>query len=207
MPRPLSPEIRRALIEEAAALVARREPVTLRGLARAVGVSTMAIYTYFDGMPGLWGALRQEGFDRLRDRLARVPPHRDPVRHLAALGVMYAEAALASPTLYRVMFDATVDLPDPQGAAASFELLVAGVDAGLAAGRFSPLADPRDVATQFWATGHGLMSLAVGGVLTSSEVVRHAPITAAAVFVAAGDDPASARSSVSAAWRDARIHG
>jgi AcrR family transcriptional regulator len=201
VPRPPSPEVRRSLIEEAAALVARREPVTLRGLASAAGVSTMAIYTYFDGMPGLWGAVRQEGFERLSARLAEVPQHRDPVRHLAALGVAYAESALAAPTLYRLMFDAAVELPDPAAAAASFDQLVAAVDDGKAAGRFSPTADARDVATRFWATGHGLTSLAVGGVLPAAEVVRHAPITAVAVFVDAGDEPARARRSVTAAWR------
>src|SRR5687768_10398614 len=120
VPRPRSPEIRLALIDRAAALLARREPVTLASLVAGTGVSTMAVYTYFDGMTGLWAAVRQEGFTRLGERLALVHPGRDPVRHLAALGVAYVEHALANPDLYRAMFDSIVDLPDPGVAAVAF---------------------------------------------------------------------------------------
>ncbi len=102
MPRPQSPEVRRALIERAAGLLARREPVTLTSLVEGCGVSTMAVYTYFDGMAGLWSAVRQEGFTRLAARLAGVRRGRDAVRHLAALGVAYTVNALMNPDLYRV---------------------------------------------------------------------------------------------------------
>ena len=44
---------------------ARREPVTLRALVEGTGASTMAVYPHFGGMPGLWSAVRQEGFTRL----------------------------------------------------------------------------------------------------------------------------------------------
>ncbi len=49
-----------------------RQPVTLRALVAGTGVSTMAVYTYFGGMDGLWKALRQEGFTRLAAKLACV---------------------------------------------------------------------------------------------------------------------------------------
>lgn len=194
--------MRRALIEQAAALLARREPVALRSLAAATGVSTMAVYTYFGGMPGLWSAVRQEGFDRLGDRLANVRPGRDPVRHLAALGVAYVEHALGNPDLYRVMFDAGFDLPDPEGASASFELLVHGAGAAQRAGRFSAEVEPRDVALRYWASGHGLTSLAVAGVLPLPDLRRHSPATAVAIFTAAGDVREQAERSVAAAWRE-----
>ena len=100
-------------------MLASREPVTLRSLVAGTGVSTMAVYTYFDGMAGLWGAVRQEGFRRLEQRIGAVPASRDPVRHLAALGVAYVENALSNPNLYRAMFDATFDLPDPAAADAT----------------------------------------------------------------------------------------
>ena len=136
MPRALSPEVRRALIERAAGLLARREPVTLRSLVDGLEVSTMAVYTYFDGMPGLWGAVRQEGFHRLAEQLGSIQRGRDPVRHLAELGVAYVRNALTSPDLYRVMFDASWDLPDPAAAAAAFEPLVTGARRAQELGRF-----------------------------------------------------------------------
>lgn len=165
----------------------------------------MAVYTYFDGMPGLWAGVRQEGFDRLRDRLAVVRPHRDPVRYLAALGVAYVESALASPSLYRVMFDSTFDLPDPEGAGASFELLVDAAAAAQRTGRLHPGADARDIATRYWSSGHGLLSLAIGGVLPVADLRRHASAVAVALLVAAGDVSERAERSVAAAWRSSSL--
>jgi AcrR family transcriptional regulator len=191
--------VRRALIDRAAALLARREPVTLRRLVTGTGVSTMAVYTYFDGMPGLWSAVRQEGFTRLAERLDGVPASGDPVRHLAALGVAYVEHALTNPDLYRVMFDSAYELPDPEAAAASFGRLVEGAAAARDAGRFT--ADPADVAQRFWASGHGVTSLAVTGVLEVRQLARQAPALAVAVFSDAGDARERAGRSVRAAWR------
>lgn len=205
VPRTPSPAVRRALIEQAAALLARREPVALRSLAAATGVSTMAVYTYFGGMPGLWSAVRQEGFDRLGDRLANVRPARDPVRHLAALGVAYVEHAVGNPDLYRVMFDAAFDLPDPECASASFELIIHGAEAAQRAGRFSTEVEPGDAALRFWASGHGLTSLAVAGVLPLRDLLQHAPTMAVAIFTDAGDVREEAERSVAAAWRNSAL--
>ncbi|MBA2283286.1 MAG: WHG domain-containing protein [Actinomycetota bacterium] len=203
MPRSQSPEVRRVLIERAAALLARREAVTLRSLVAGTGVSTMSVYTYFDGMPGLWGAVRQEGFLRLAERLAGVERHRDPVRHLSALGVAYVRNALDGPDLYRVMFDASWDLPDPAAAAAAFEPLVEGAGRAQKAGRFSADTTPVDIALRYWADGHGVTSLAVTGVLSIDDLHRHAPAMQVGQFVVAGDTPERARRSVAAAWRAA----
>ncbi len=205
MPRALSPQVRRALIERAAALLARRQPVTLRSLVEGIGVSTMAIYTYFDGMPGLWGAVRQEGFLRLADRLEGIEADPDPVRHLADLGVAYVSNALANPDLYRVMFDATSDLPDPGAADAAFAPLVAGARRAQELGRFRADVVPEDVALRYWADGHGVTSLAVTGVLPTDDLLRHAPAMEVAQFVAAGDDPDRAQRSVAAAWAGASV--
>jgi AcrR family transcriptional regulator len=188
-------------------MIASREPITLRSLVAGTGVSTMAVYTYFEGMGGLWGAVRQEGFVRLGQRLESMQRDRDPVRHLAALGVAYVDNALSNPNLYRVMFDATFDLPDPDGAAASFTQLVDAAQRAVDAGRFGPRAVPADVALRFWASGHGIVSLAVTGVLAVADLRRHAPAVATALFVDAGDAPERARRSVQAAWRQADALG
>src|SRR5688500_18634296 len=137
MPRSPSPEVRALLLDRAAAMLARREPITLRSLVAGTGVSTMAVYTYFDGMAGLWGAVRQEAFHRLGRDLAAVGPDRDPVRHLARLGVAYVESALSQPDLYRVMFDASFDLPDPAVAAVPFGHVVASAARAIEAGRLA----------------------------------------------------------------------
>ena len=134
MSRTASPAVRAALIDAAAAMLVAREPVSLRSLTARAGTTTMAVYTHFGGMPGLWSAVRQEGFGRLAERLGRVATTDDPVRDLAALGAAYAAHALAHPALYRVMFDAAADLDEPDAATATFVPLVAAVSRAVAAG-------------------------------------------------------------------------
>jgi AcrR family transcriptional regulator len=199
VPRTAPPAVRAALIESAAAMLAAREPVTLRAVATRAGTSTMAVYTHFGGMPGLWGAVRQEGFVRLAARLERVPATDDPVRDLAALGAAYAANALEHPALYRVMFDAAADLDDPDAASRTFTLLEDAAARAVDAGRFDP-GDPRDLATRFWVSGHGVLMLVVTGVLPVEALDAHSPALAVALFRAAGDDPVRCVESVRAGW-------
>jgi AcrR family transcriptional regulator len=200
MPRAADPAVRLALVETAAELLARREPVTARSLADRVGASTTALYTHFGGMRGLWRAVRHEGFVRLRRRLAAVPRTDDPVRDLAALGAAYLDSARADPFLYRAMFDAAADLEDPAVADDAFGLLVEAAERARRAGRFTGSSDPLAVATRYWAGGHGLAMLVVTGVLPADALVLHGPELAVAAFVAAGDEPTRCRGSVRAGW-------
>jgi AcrR family transcriptional regulator len=207
MPRSADPALRTALVEAAAEMLAGRQAVTARSLAARTGSSTTAVYTHFGGMPGLWRAVRQEGFTRLARRLATVQRTDDPVRDLAALGAVYVGSARRDPHLYRAMFDAAADLDDPAAADATFGSLVACADRAVRAGRFAPDADPLAVATRFWATGHGLVMLVLTDVLPAEAVLQHGPELATGVFVAAGDEPGRCRRSVRAAWDDAGAVG
>jgi AcrR family transcriptional regulator len=200
VPRAPRPELRTTLVERAAELLAAREPVTLRALVEGTGTSTMAVYTYFGGMPGLWRAVRQEGFTRLAAHLAAVPRSRDPVKDLAALGAAYAANAVENPALYRVMFDAQVDLEDAETAAAAFHVLVDAVRRARDASRLRPGVDPEAVATQFWAAGHGITMLVLTGALPPEVLAQHAQRLAIAVLTAAGDDERRCSRSVKAGW-------
>lgn len=203
VPRPLSATVRAALVERAATLLAGREAVTLRRLVEGTGVSTMAVYTYFDGMPGLWRAVRQEGFTRLAQRLGTLDPTDDAVRDLAALGAAYVANAVTNPALYRTMFDTAADLDDPEAASRSFQVLVAAAARARAQGRFAEASDPETVALRQWASGHGLTMLVLTGVLPAQALDDHAPSITAALFIDAGDDPERARASVAAGWSTA----
>lgn len=186
-------------------MLARREPVTLRALVAGTDASTMAVYTHFDGMPGLWRAVRQEGFTRLAAELAAVKSTRDPVRNLVAFGAAYLSNAAAHPTLYRTMFDAGFDLEDPAAADASFAVLVACATRTVELGRFAASTDPVSIATQFWAFGHGLASLAITGVLPWGVVEGHARAMTAALFVAAGDERGRCLRSIGNGWSGTRL--
>ena len=202
VPRTAPAAVRTLLVERAAEMLARREPVSLRSLVSGTGVSTMAVYTHFDGMPGLWRAVRQEGFVRLAGRLSGVPHTDDPVRDLAALGAAYRRNATDHPDLYRAMFDAAVDLEDPAVAAQGFDLLVGGVARAREAGRFTADTDDRAVATRFWASGHGLTMLGIGGILDADTWRTESEGVAVALFVDAGDERDRCRRSVAAGYAD-----
>nr|MDT0665320.1 TetR-like C-terminal domain-containing protein [Micromonospora sp. DSM 115978] len=163
MVRTKDPAVRTQLIERAGVMLRTREPITLRSLVAGTGVSTMAVYTYFGGMDGVWKALRQEGFIRLAARLTTVATTADPVRDLAALGAGYLGNALDNPDLYRVMFDATFDLEDASAADETLHTLVRAADRAKHAGRFRTDVDPLDLAIQTWTIGHGLASLVATG--------------------------------------------
>jgi AcrR family transcriptional regulator len=181
-------------------MLAAREPVTLRSLVQGCGASTMAVYTHFGGMDGLWRAVRQEGFTRLAARLDSVDPTDDAVRDLAALGAAYLANALDHPALYRVMFDTAADLEDPAAADRAFGVLVSGAARARDAGRLLVTTDPGRLATDLWASGHGLAMLVLSGVLPAEAVAVHGPSLAVGLLVGAGDAVERCEASVRSAW-------
>ncbi|MEV0029701.1 TetR/AcrR family transcriptional regulator [Nocardia sp. NPDC050793] len=200
MARTKNPHVRSMLLERAAQMLRRREAVTLRGLVAGTSVSTMAVYTYFDGMDGLWRALRQEGFTRLSTTLGEVAETSDPVRDLAALGAAYVVNALENPDLYRVMFDAGFELEDSAAADETLHRLVVTVDRAKDTGRLRSDVDSLELATQSWTIGHGLASLVATGPLPRETLANGVPLLTA-LFVAAGDERTRCRRSVHAGWR------
>jgi AcrR family transcriptional regulator len=197
--RTKNPAVRTQLIERAAQMLRAREPVTLRSVVAGTGLSTMAVYTYFGGMDGLWQAMRQEGFTRLAAKLNAVTLTADPVRDLAALGAAYVSNALANPDLYRVMFDTGFELEDPAVADETLHSLVRAIERAKDVGRFRPDVDPLALATQSWTIGHGLVSLVATGPLPRQALDHGAPMLTA-LFTSCGDDPDTCGQSVELGW-------
>ncbi len=200
MARSKDPAVRTQLLERAAHMLATREPITLRSLVAGTEVSTMAVYTHFGGMDGMWKALRQEGFVRLATRFASLTPSTDPVRDLTALVAAYLDNALDHPDLYRVMFDASFDLEDLDAADATLEHLVEAVRRAQDVGRLHADLPPLDLAIQCWVIGHGLVSLVATGPLPL-QALDHGILLLNALFVHAGDDPDTCRGSIERGWR------
>ncbi|MER5487305.1 TetR/AcrR family transcriptional regulator [Streptomyces sp. NPDC002812] len=199
MARTKDPAVRSRLLDRAAHMLRTRQPVTLRTLVSGTGTSTMAVYTYFGGMDGLWKALRQEGFTRLAARLATVKASADPVRDLAALGAAYLANAMENPDLYRVMFDAGFELEDTAAADDTLHHLVHAIERAKAKGRFRDEVDPLELATQSWLIGHGIASLVATGPLPHGALAHGVPLLTA-LFTGAGDEPDRCRRSVERGW-------
>lgn len=181
-------------------MLARRETVTLRSLVAGTGVSTMAVYTYFDGMPGLLGAVRQEGFSRLAARLSAVSATDDPVADLAETGAAYVASARENPELYVLMFDGSLPLPDADAADAALLRLVDAVQRAVDAGRFDPSVDVVAFANELWMLGHGACMLVTTGVLTFDQVEPTVLSALTHLYAAAGDDPPQADRSLATGW-------
>ena len=139
-----------------------------RKIASAAGTSTMAVYTYFGGMPGLIAAVAEEGL-RQFDAALTMPPTSDPVADLMATGIAYRRYAIERPHMYRLMFGSTsahginapahnvltLTVAEINDHYPSFAHVVRGVHRCMLAGRIggSPGDDATVVATaaQFWA--------------------------------------------------------
>jgi len=100
-------DLRRALDPAATDLLAAHGPdgVTLRGAARAAGVSQAAPYRHFDSKEALLAAVAAEGFQAMGRALAAAPAAEgsDPVQHLRALAVCYIRFVIENPAYYRLI--------------------------------------------------------------------------------------------------------
>lgn len=204
-----SSPIRRRLLDEAARVLAEEGPGALsaRRLVKAVGASTMAVYTHFGSMPELVREVMGEGIGRFLDRVRAVQPAldpgSDPVRELAELCRAYQEFARAEPHVYAVLFGGS--------AIAGFELTEADRSRGVAllrfprdairrcagAGRFRSDADADLLVRQLFAQMHGFAQLARSGYILGVYGPDDVLVGLLRDFaVAAGDTPERAEESV-----------
>lgn len=136
--------------------------MSLRGLARRLGVSHAAPGYHFTDREALLAELVAHGHDLLSEamlaRLEAEPPNR-----LAAIGEGYLDMALAHPGLLRLMFSGRAFGGSPAVEAAADRS--AGILQSVAAGQ----SDDEDPASWLrpWALAHGLATLWNDGVLAS----------------------------------------
>jgi len=165
-------DLRRALVQSALDLIAAggTSRVTLRGVARAAGVSHMAPYNHFADKAALIAAAGAEGFRRLKgamEQRMKAFAQGDPLR-VQAVGIAYVVFAVENPELFRLMFgpelaDTTGHADLARAAHEVLQLLIGALDvAGLAA---PDAAAAAEFALAPWALVHGLAMLAVAGQL------------------------------------------
>ena len=104
-------DLRRALLDAALAILRERGPdaLTLRGVARAAGVSQTAPYRHFADRAALVAGVAEDGFRRLLARMRQAvaaPPAPGETERagLQRLALAYLRFALEHPAEYRIMF-------------------------------------------------------------------------------------------------------
>jgi AcrR family transcriptional regulator len=182
-------DLRHALLEAAWQLVSERglDALTLREVARKVGVTHAAPYHHFPTREALLDALEDEGFAALRAQMLRVLADlSDPGARLSALGRAYIDFARDAPERVQVMFrrrTAPAREP-PAGEDDVFVYLLEAVRTCQVAG-VAPAGDAHELALTAWSLVHGFVKLWLEGPLelmppydsTRFELLREAVLT------------------------------
>src|ERR1700761_3988651 len=166
------------IVRGALALVERTgtdEAVTLRAVAREVGIAAPSIYAHFADREAIIMAVVAQVFDELTDavKAAQAAVSNDPVDRLLAGCQAYLDYGLGHPARYGLLFSPRGLSPEdyckpvPIGedgqpvlefGAEAFALLVNGIQACVEAG-VSASEDSLADATAVWAALHGTVTL------------------------------------------------
>jgi AcrR family transcriptional regulator len=142
------------------------DAVSIRAVARAVGVTAPSIYRHFADKNQLLFEVCDRVFQRfdrvLEDAMVGIG---DPVEAMAARGRAYVRFGVEHPEHYRIMFMGRA-ASMPEGwqdviTTGSFAHLVEGIQAIIDVGRMAPDTDPYEMALHVWGNIHGLTSLLV----------------------------------------------
>lgn len=199
-------DLRNALIDAGLTALEAHDAseLSLRALARELGVSANAVYRHFADKDALLSALAAEGFRRFarEQREARALLDTDP----AATGLGYIRFAQRHPALFRLMFGRFTRACDSaelqEAALAAFGQLLEDSRApaqagstGPAAGGSAPAQEAIDEATMLraiarWSLVHGLSHLMLEGQLSFFGPGAASEQLAASVLMASGMGPA-----------------
>lgn len=173
--------------------------ISLRELAREVGVSANAVYRHFANKEALLAAMAAEGFRQLAVAQQQAAgQHTHPVEMFLHSGRAYVAFARQHPALYRLMFGHFTVGSHSEEMKEARELAYAGLRDGVAlALRLDAGTEAVTVpALHAWSLVHGLSQLILDGQLETQgteDAVVNAVLLQAALFgrqLAAWDAPA-----------------
>jgi AcrR family transcriptional regulator len=162
-------DLRAALIEAGLTLLEARnaDDLSLREVARAVGVSPTAVYRHFPDKSALMAALAADGLARLAVvQHAASDAAGGGVAGFGATGAAYVRFALANPALFRLIFANPAIHPHPDGQEDDAMAFLRANAALLAKGKGG---DAQVIALQAWAIAHGLAMLMLDGQVPVDE--------------------------------------
>lgn len=168
-PRGEGDRLRQELISAANRLLengASHESLSLRAVAREVGIAATSVYLHFPDKTALLLAVYERHFAGLADQLNQaIARHSDPAARLRAAAKAYCEFAADHPDVYRVLFSVPGsaspprEVPASQRPGSAVVLTVQNVIADCIDAGLLPPADPYAATICLWASLHGLIVL------------------------------------------------
>lgn len=144
------------------------EAVTMRRVAKAVGITPMAVYRHYSDRAGLLNALADEGFEELAAQLAGKRFTGDMEERLSRMAEIYLEHALRNPRLFELMFleprEGARRYPRDfeAGSSPTANLMAEVVREGMECG-YLRRDDVWEIVFEMGALSHGLIMLYLGG--------------------------------------------
>jgi AcrR family transcriptional regulator len=169
-------DLRAALLDVGLRLLAERdvEGVSLREMAREVGVSATSVYRHFPDKAALMRALAQEGLERLAIAQQDATAETEGAASFAATGRAYVRFALANPALFRLIFTSAAQL-QAKGEPTALQMLRANAAAALPSDAGPGQAEHG--AIRAWSLVHGLAMLMLDGQLPADDQLIEALVT------------------------------
>lgn len=173
-------DLRSALVEAGLKALEAQDinDISLRQLAREVGVSPTAVYRHFPDKDALMAALAQSGIEQMAAWQKDAAQDAGETNAFAATGRAYVRWALANPSLFRLVFGQCREVGqsifgDNDAARMLRENAIAttGDDAGA-----------QRLMLQAWAVVHGLAMLILDGQLPHDEAMIDRVIDARTLF-------------------------
>ena len=181
-------DLRNALIEAGVEILEEEgnSAISLRKVARKVGVSHAAPYRHFENKELLIAAIAEEGYGKLEEKMKGAIDNfpGDSRVQLIELGWAYIQFALENPNHLRVMFTDFSEACELE-TTSTFDVLVQAIMAGQEANEVVA-GDAMSLALTLWSTVHGLSTLLIENKIppvssgaVSAEVVARASLQTA----------------------------
>ncbi len=112
MTRRANPELPEKILAEAEKIVVAsgHDAITMRDLAKRVGVTATSIYHYFKNKEKLLLQIKLQAVEKLNERIRRLDPALTPMEAIHRLGEEYIAFAEEHPNLYRLLFETPIGL-------------------------------------------------------------------------------------------------
>jgi AcrR family transcriptional regulator len=151
------------------------EKLSMRGIARIVGVSQTAPYRHFEDKNHLLSEVATQAFTELyANSMAAIDPDESPIKNIHATGLVYLQYAINNPEKYRVIFGSRIQNRQSypsmiEAGEKSFQILIDQVERGIEAGDFIP-GCALILANTLWTQVHGAASLILDGFYIDREL-------------------------------------